>query len=256
MGLWNTEKCPICGKETNALGKSAIKKDNSYICRNCFLKLTSSGINTSNIKELSVEELNDIVNGNKKTDDIKEYDMKTAEGMYQFCVDNGFGQGMTKSWGVKHFQLIADNLKNEEKVLIAFIGLHNYISATKHDNNFAYVLTNKRFMMAQKKLVGEAFQTVSLDNINDITFESGIAFGIVTVDTIKEKFNIALDKYSAKNISNRLHEELDNLKRISYNINNNQMSVEKKKKKYKELLDMGAISQDEFEKKKKRLLNL
>ena len=39
MGLWNTEKCPICGKETNALGKSAIKKDNSYICRNCFLKL-------------------------------------------------------------------------------------------------------------------------------------------------------------------------------------------------------------------------
>lgn len=28
MGLWNTEKCPICGKETNALGKSAIKLAN------------------------------------------------------------------------------------------------------------------------------------------------------------------------------------------------------------------------------------
>ena len=258
MGFWNTEKCPICGKSTSALGKSAIKKGESYICSSCFLKLTSFGLGTSNIKELSVEELNNIFNGNKKINDIteKEYDMTTAKGLYEFCVDNGFGQGMTQAWGIKHFQLIVDNLKNDEQVLMAFIGLHNYISPAQHDSNFAYVLTDKRFIMAQKKMVGEVFQTVSLDNINDIKFESGFAFGILTIDTIKEKFNIALDKHSAKNISNRLHEELEKLKRISTNTNNSQLSVADEIKKYKELLDMGAITQEEFDKKKSQLLEL
>lgn len=256
MGLFGKEKCPICEKEVNTLGKSAIKKDKAYICRNCFLKLTELGIDTTNIKELSTAELNDIINGNKKMEDIKDYNMSSAEGMYQFCIDSGLGKGMTKSWGVKHFQLIADNLKKDEKVILSFIGLHNYISTTKHDNNFAYVLTNKRFILAQKKVVGEAFQTISLDNINDITFESGMTFGIVTVDTIKEKFNIALNKYYAKNISNRLLEELDKIKRISNSTNNNQVSVADEIKKYKELLDMGAISQEEFDEKKKELLNL
>ena len=261
MGMWNKEQCPICGKETGALGKSGIKKENSYICRNCFLKLTSSGVGTSKIKDLSAEELKQIINGDSITN-IQEkknisYDMKSACGLYQFCVDSGYGQGMTKAWGEKHFQLVVDNLKGDENVIFAFIGLHNYISATKHDSNFAYVLTNKRFIMAQKKLVGETFQTVSLDNINDITFDSGMIFGILTIDTFKEKFNIALDKYSAKNISNQLHEELDKLHIISKSTNgNSQNSVADEIKKYKELLDMGAISQEEFDTKKKELLNL
>lgn len=183
--------------------------------------------------------------------------MKSSSGLYQFCVDSGYGQGMTKSWGEKHFQLVVDNLKSDEDVIFAFIGLHNYVSATKHDSNYAYVLTNKRFIMAQKKLVGETFQTVSLDNINDITFDSGMMFGILTVDTFKEKFNIALDKYSAKNISNRLHDELDKLNRISKSsISNAKVSNADEIKKYKDLLDMGAISQEEFDAKKKELLNL
>ena len=261
MGMWNKEQCPICEKETGALGKSGVKKENSYICRNCFFKLTSSGVGTFKIKDLSADELKQIINGDSITN-IQErknisYDMKSSSGLYQFCVDSGYGQGMTKSWGEKHFQLVVDNLKSDEDVIFAFIGLHNYVSATKHDSNYAYVLTNKRFIMAQKKLVGETFQTVSLDNINDITFDSGMMFGILTVDTFKEKFNIALDKYSAKNISNRLHDELDKLNRISKSsISNAQVSNADEIKKYKDLLDMGAISQEEFDAKKKELLNL
>lgn len=262
MGMWNKEQCPICEKETSAIKKSAIKKGNAYICRNCFLQLTSSGVGMPKIKELNTEQLKEIINGDKRITDMqdqnaKNYDMKTAAGLYQFCVDSGYGQGTAKAWGEKHFQLIVDNLKSDENVIFSFIGLHNYVSTAKHDGNFAYVLTNKRFMIAQKKLVGETFQTVSLNNINDITFESGMLFGILTIDTIREKFNIALNKYSAKNISNRLHEELDRIHRISSNPTTNvQLSMADEIKKYKELLDMGAISQEEFEAKKKELLNL
>lgn len=181
--------------------------------------------------------------------------MRTGEEMYDYCIKNGFGSGMTRNWGIKHFNLAAAELKSDEEVLMCFIGLHNYISMTKHDSNFAYVVTNKRFIMAQKKLIGETLQTVSLDNINDITFDSGIAFGIMTIDTIREKFNICLDKVSAKKINTKVHEILDSMKRISTD-DTSSNSIADEIKKFKELLDMGAITQEEFDKKKKELLNL
>ena len=84
-----------------------------------------------------------------------------------------------------------------------------------------------------------------------------MVYGILTIDTLKEKFNVAMDKYAAKNISNRLHEELEALHRISNPIvENTKISVADEIKKYKELLDIGAINQEEFDSKKKELLNL
>lgn len=184
--------------------------------------------------------------------------LKTASEMYQYCIDNGYGSGMNKNWGKKHFALIEQALMNDEYVQIAFIGIHNYISMTKHDGNFAYVITNKRIIMAQQKLFGENFQTISLDNVNDVTFSSGMTLGVLTIDTIKERFNVSLNKVSAKKISEAVHNVLDAMKKITKGDNeySGTRSVTEEIKKYKELLDIGAITQEEFEAKKKQLLNL
>ena len=181
--------------------------------------------------------------------------------MYKYCLDNKFGSGWNEKWGIKHFKLIEENLLPNEEVKMAFIGLHNYISSTKHDGNFAYAITNKRIIMAQKKqITGENFQTVSLDNINDITFKSGVLLGILTVDTIKETFNIGLDKGSAKSINSMLHSVIDNIKNISITpeikeISANNFSIADELKKYKELLDLGVLTPEEFELQKNKLLN-
>lgn len=139
---------------------------------------------------------------------------------------------------------------------MAFIGLHNYISMTQHDNNFAYVVTNKRFMIAQKRLIGEVFQTISLDNVNDITLKNGLALGIITVDTIKETFNIAINKKVATNINGELNNILDNIKNNTIVQSNNTTNATDEIMKYKNLLDVGAITQEEYELKKKQLLGL
>lgn len=81
--------------------------------------------------------------------------MKTAEQMYEYCLENNFGQGFTKKWGLKHFRVIEKNLLPNEEVLMTFIGLHNYQSMTKHDGNYAYAITNNRILIAQKKVIGE-----------------------------------------------------------------------------------------------------
>ena len=181
--------------------------------------------------------------------------MGNAEGMYKYCIDNDYGSGVNQTWGIKHFRLIENSLMNNEEVLMTFIGLHNYISMSKHDNNFAYAITNKRIIMAQKKLIGENFQTVSLDNINDITFSSGITFGILTIDSIKEKFNVGLNKKSGKKVNGKVHEVLDSLKTISTDSNGIHKSPIDQIKELKDLLDIGAISDEEFNAKKEQLLS-
>lgn len=181
--------------------------------------------------------------------------MKTAKEMYQFCIENDYGSGMTKNWGIKHFTLIEQSLGQNEDAIMCFIGLHNYISPTKHDNNFAYAVTNKRIIMAQKRVIGQFFQTVDLDNLNDVTMSTGILMGIITIDTMKEKFNVAVDKKQAQNINNAIHDVLFSVKQQKKRTGNTYISsAADELLKFKHLLDMGVITHSEFEKKKKELL--
>lgn len=74
--------------------------------------------------------------------------------------------------------------------------------------------------------------------------------GIITIDTFKEKFNVAVDKASGKNINNTIHDVL-----FSNDKKATQTDVEILKE-YKELLDSNIITQEEFNIKKQQILNL
>lgn len=182
--------------------------------------------------------------------------MKSAQEMYQYCLDHNYGEGVNKKWGEKHFSLIAQALGEDEDVVMCFIGLHNYTSPTKHDNNFAYAITNKRVFMAQQKMIGQVFQTVDIDNLNDITMSSGMLMGVITIDTLNEKFNVAVNKKAAQSINATIHDVLFSIKqeRKTPAAIQPTSSAADELLKYKKLLDMGAITQEEFDKKKKELL--
>lgn len=262
MGFFDLKAtCGICNNEVG-LNRYKIKKSNVWICPDC-LKI-AGGLTKVNTLKTTIEEIKEIIS--EKESKQKEMSsinviepLSTAKGMYKYCIDNNFGSGWNEKWGEKHFKIIEDNLMDNENVYMSFIGLHNYISTTKHDGNFAYVITNKRIIMAQKNVIaGEKFQTISLDNINDITFKSGALFATITIDTIKEVFNVGLDKVSAKLINSKIHEVLNEINSSSkkFESNNIVSSPAAELKKFKELLDMGALTQEEFDIKKKQLLNL
>ncbi len=182
--------------------------------------------------------------------------MRTAEEMYNYCLENGFGQGMTRNWALKHFSLIEKNLAPDEEPIMCFIGLHNYKSITKHDNNYAYAVTNKRIMMAQKRIIGESFQSVLPDRLNDVSLGAGLLVGIITIDTMNETFNVMVGKTHAQNINQKIHEALTQSKQNTQQPTGSTISLADEIKKYKELLDLGAITQEEFDGKKKQLLGL
>ena len=135
--------------------------------------------------------------------------LNTAEKMVAYCQAHKLGNGMSTSWDLKHFSLIEDTLLSGETVYLVFEGLHNYQSTTKHDKNFAYAITSKRIILAQKKVIGSVLQTISLQNVNDITFRKKLVMGIITIDTIKEPFHVASDYETAGRIFKAIQSVLD-----------------------------------------------
>lgn len=186
-----------------------------------------------------------------------------ATKLYDYCIDHGTGKGLNRKWGIKHFTLIVNNLMPNEKVAFVFIGLNNYKSATKHEGNFACAITDNRILLAQQKVIGETVKSINWNNVNDITLQKGALLGIVEIDTFKERFNIGVDRTQAQNIYNETYRIYDLLKRKEEKKQYAHPKTELVKedpfeqlKKLKELLDMGILTQDEFDAKKKQILNI
>ena len=105
-------------------------------------------------------------------------------------------------------------------------------------------------------------KTVSLKNVNDITMTTGVTTGVITIDTVKETFNVQVNKSAARNINDKIHELLLEVQESKINpvvqqtASGQNYSSADEILKFKELLDMGAITEDEFNIKKKQILGI
>ncbi|PDZ37676.1 hypothetical protein CN520_16245 [Bacillus cereus] len=255
MVFFKKAVCGICDTKVG-LNRYKILKSDAWLCPDCFHK--AGGLGVVSVSTDTIEELKATIDA--KVAKLAEDPLSCAEGMYQFCIDNKFGSGFNEKWGVKHFKVLEDNLMNGEKIHMTYIGMHDYQSSTKHDGNYAYAITNKRIMFGQKTMTGEKFKAVDHEKINDISFETGMWFGFLTIDTPQEKIKVALDKDSAKSINNHIHQVLDALKSKPNGAQpqavSAPISTADELKKFKELCDMGVITEDEFNAKKKQLLGI
>lgn len=94
---------------------------------------------------------------------------------------------MTVAWRIhKHAQVIEKHLNPGEEIQYAFV-------AQKNDNpfdiitTFAVVLTNKRILLGEKRLLfGYFFTAITPDMFNDLQVKMGLIWGKVCIDTIKE----------------------------------------------------------------------
>ena len=104
----------------------------------------------------------------------------------------------TISWRLmSHAKVINKHLTDGEKVLYAF-------AAQKNDHwydvitTYAVVLTDKRIIIGTKRLVfGYFLISITPDMFNDITVSSGLLWGKVYIDTIKEFITLSNIQKSA-----------------------------------------------------------
>src|SRR5699024_11577529 len=100
-----------------------------------------------------------------------------------------------------------EKITNNKELLFAIDGIFNYVSTTNHESNYTITITNERIIACQKKMMGKNVKIILRRNLNDITKSTGMIFGILTIDTIKETFNVATNKQEIDVI----HEGINNI---------------------------------------------
>lgn len=98
---------------------------------------------------------------------------------------------MTIAWRVKqHCKIIDRHLNPKEKILYIFAGQKND-GALDMLNSYIVAFTNKRIMLATKRVVfGYFFKSITPDMYNDLTIHRGFIWGSITIDTVKEVITI------------------------------------------------------------------
>lgn len=99
---------------------------------------------------------------------------------------------LTIAWRIKkHCKIIEKHLNPDEEVKYVFLGQKNNGSFDFTNTNVV-VLTNKRLMLATKRLIfGYFFTSITPDMFNDLTIKKNIIWGRVIIDTIKEEVSLS-----------------------------------------------------------------
>lgn len=85
-----------------------------------------------------------------------------------------------------HSEVLEKHLNPGEEVLYVFAGQKNN-SSIAVPNTFIIALTNKRLVFARKRLFfGYFFYSVTPDMFNDLKAHSGVLWGKIVIDTVKE----------------------------------------------------------------------
>jgi len=85
-----------------------------------------------------------------------------------------------------HCEVLDKHLNPGEKIIYIFAGQKN-AKAIALPNTFVVALTDKRLLFARKRLLfGYFFYAVTPDMFNDLKVNSGIIWGKIIIDTVKE----------------------------------------------------------------------
>lgn len=125
----------------------------------------------------------------------------------------------------KHSQIIENHLNPNETVIYAFPG-------QKNDNPFDWfstcivAITSKRILIGQKRVLwGYFLNSITPDLYNDLEVYSGLIWGKIKIDTIKEVITLSnLSKSSLDEIETQISEYMMDKKG---KLKNNELSKEK-----------------------------
>ena len=114
----------------------------------------------------------------------------------------------------RHADVVEHILDKDEEVYYTFCGQRNDTHTMLFDS-CVVALTNKRIIIGEKRLLfGYYLITVSTKLFNDLTLNSGILFGRIEIDTVKEKIFISnIDKRALDEIETMIHDIMSNNKK-------------------------------------------
>ena len=106
----------------------------------------------------------------------------------------------------RHSKVAQSIVDKDEQILYAFCGQKNDSYMVLFDS-CVVVVTNKRLIIGQKRLLwGYQITTVTPELFNDLKIYSGLLWGKIEIDTVKEIIYVSnLDKKSLDEIENNVN---------------------------------------------------
>lgn len=198
----------------------------------------------------------------KQIDAYKEFHINKSSGQnltiedYTKRVDDMFQHlkdiGVTDLFGTKkEVKTLVQLLKKDESVLYATSGFID-------NNTYLIVCTDLRLLFLDKGMIyGLKKFEYPFTKINSVSYKLGIVFGELEVYHGSTSILIKnIMKETVERMSLTIQEQIEK-NEVKTNINETQsISAADEIMKFKQLLDDGIISQDEFEMKKNELLNM
>ena len=119
----------------------------------------------------------------------------------------------------KHAKVVQDIIDKDEKVLYTFCGQRND-THTMICDSCVVAVTTKRIIVGEKRaLFGYYVLTISTELFNDLKINTGLIWGRIEIDTVKENLFISnIDKRAMDEIETNVHEiMLNNKRRLKQN---------------------------------------
>ena len=124
--------------------------------------------------------------------------------------------GLTLAFRVsKHANVIEKHLNEDEKVLYVFAGRKSDDSDSKL-KSAVVAITDKRILIGRCNLfnMGYSLNSITPDLYNDLKVTSGVIFGGVIIDTVKETITVAyIDKHALPEVENNITKTMIELKK-------------------------------------------
>lgn len=192
--------------------------------------------------------------------------MRTIEEIKQFIIENntGFLEGntekdITKGKYDKSINYLLSFLDDDEEVEFALYttGIHNEKGVVCAGKCILFI-TNERIVYGAKDFMSSEFKFVTLDDCLDVEGSTfGIFCGNIKINTKTELIKFDFDKKHVTRVSTIINKRLKELRQNNKEVKTSpQLSGAEEIIKYKQLLDAGIISSDEFEQKKKQILGI
>ena len=181
--------------------------------------------------------------------------MRTAAEMYEYCTKNYLNISLATAKNQKQFRVIEENLAENEDVMVAFIGLHNFASFLSHNDEHGYAVTDKNLLISKSRVFGNFFMSVPIKDLVKIDTAEGKVFDVINFYTNKaSRISVGVEKKMIDNIMKKLREVLPSFM-FEDGAPSDASSIADELRELKDLLDDGILSPDEFEEQKRKILN-
>lgn len=267
MGLFEKKECALCGGKAGLITRYKIS-GGDYICGTCRGRMSS---NTNGIDNMTLEEVEEQIRLKEENDErfsnefeiTRQFDFDSRHHM--MAVNDNTGEfAILKDSNPDIFSfdnVISYNVdlntsllsEEERKKDPGILGVLNYILSDEFCNRYPDLPRCPQ----GRKVTGMYFQINFGDNpFNADHIRIDMLPGWSTMQTEVDKaYRCANDMYQCfKEYKSGQHASV-NRNNAGNDTSNNSDAIEQVKQ-LKELLDMGALTQEEFDKKKKELLNL